>query len=1098
MDLPPTRDVLMFAGLSDLIHRHHKMIIIAWMVALVVAVPFLPMVDSVVQYEETEMAPRDLESIVASAYISERFGEMSQQPTTLIVVAAEDVLGEEAKRVVLGIEGDIANASLFGEIPEVKVTSVYSVAERYALNVIKELNTAYMEVNLTAFAIFGLPQTYRTLWQETNATAHILRDVPLWYMEAWSALNASNPGLTIVEVDDLAFQATGVRVVEMAQSLREEQRALLHAWFAVYAQAWNGSIAMAFDPVARATVAHSAAFGNISTSLPLNEQDLLYLGQVDQAFSVMDPGFVNVSAFSKQMLDQRIASLGGPMGTERMALVEEYANSTYAWWLSNGMEPSGPVFEAGVMSVSEAFGSSIPAGDLRELYLGIRQAVGGYAIFNDPPALRSTLSQFIASLPAVSKQLAPRPWVVAEAGDMGSFDVRKASLLSDRIVANSSLSDLPFRIPSDIISLLVSSDNTTTLLTLTYENIDGEADIGRRYVGDIREIVARSVEGTDVRSYVTGTDPLNVDLKEATWQDLGIIEPVTIVLVLVLIGLYFRSFVASSIPPMAIGIALGIAYAMVYLIGAYLFSMHYAVLTLLLTTMMGAGCDYCIFILSRYREERRRGRGKDDSVRQAVIWAGESIATSGATVIIGFGVLSIGRFAMLQSMGIALALGITIALLVSLTLLPSILTLLGDRLFWPAKMERSPPHRTGPGYFTRSARFAIKHARVLVLIAVVISIPTTYMAVTLGTSYDFIGAMGDSQSKRGLEALQEGFGGGKVNPTQVALELRSPLLSNDTYDPAGLAAVENISATLAGLPNVKQVTGPTRPNGAPIDYTNSSVMSQYISTANRMISDDGRSTLLTVIFMTEPFDKAAVGSIQEIRAVAAAVEEDPMVLKMYVGGSTATMYDIAELIQEDFSNMWVLVVLGIYIVLSVVLGSVINPLRSILTILLSVSWTLATTLVLFQVVLDRPVLYLVPMILTLVCLGLGMDYDILLTTRIREEVTKGMETNEAIVHAVERTGGIITACGIIMAAAFGSMMIANGYLLKEFGFALMFAILLDATVVRIYLVPAIMSLLGKWNWWAPGPIQKMNERRNRKRLQALSEAHEGLLDRTEQ
>jgi RND superfamily putative drug exporter len=199
-----------------------------------------------------------------------------------------------------------------------------------------------------------------------------------------------------------------------------------------------------------------------------------------------------------------------------------------------------------------------------------------------------------------------------------------------------------------------------------------------------------------------------------------------------------------------------------------------------------------------------------------------------------------------------------------------------------------------------------------------------------------------------------------------------------------------------------------------------------------------------------------------------------------------------DMVWTDFGQMEYLVVIGIYVVLLLVLASVFSPLKSILTILLSISWTLALTLLIFQVYLGQPVLYLVPMILLVVCLGLGMDYDILLITRMREEVVKGMINHDAIVHAVEKTGAIITACGVIMASAFGSMMLSNGYLLKQFGFALMFAILLDATIVRIYLVPAIMSLMGHWNWWAPGPIRRMNERRDRKRLRELKEAEESL------
>jgi RND superfamily putative drug exporter len=274
-------------------------------------------------------------------------------------------------------------------------------------------------------------------------------------------------------------------------------------------------------------------------------------------------------------------------------------------------------------------------------------------------------------------------------------------------------------------------------------------------------------------------------------------------------------------------------------------------------------------------------------------------------------------------------------------------------------------------------------------------------------------------------------------------------------------------------------------------------MESYRPVLSPMVSGDQRSVLLTITFEDEPFAMRSINTIQELRDIAAQNQGKEGIDRVLVGGATASMFDISAMTQDDFRTMAVVVIVGIYIVLMVVLGSLINPLRSILTILLSISWTLAVTLLLFQEVLGQPVLYLVPLILFLVCMGLGMDYDILLTTRIREEVAKGRDTNDAIVYAVEQTGGIITACGIIMAAAFGSMMLSSGFLLKQFGFALMFAILLDATVVRIYLVPAIMSLLGKWNWWAPGPLKRMNDQRNHRRVEALMDAENSALAEAE-
>ena len=192
-----------------------------------------------------------------------------------------------------------------------------------------------------------------------------------------------------------------------------------------------------------------------------------------------------------------------------------------------------------------------------------------------------------------------------------------------------------------------------------------------------------------------------------------------------------------------------------------------------------------------------------------------------------------------------------------------------------------------------------------------------------------------------------------------------------------------------------------------------------------------------------------------------------------VGGSTAAMSDVSGTVSQDFLTMRVVVLIGIYVVLLLVLGSLLIPLRLIMTVLLNVTWTIAMTMLIFQFGFGSPVLWMMPLILFVVAMGLGMDYDIFLTTRIREEVLKGKTDEKAIAAAVERTGGIITACGLVMAGAFGSMMLSQTILLREFGFGLAFAILLDAMILRIYLVPAIMLLLQKWNWYAPGRLQRV-------------------------
>jgi putative drug exporter of the RND superfamily len=670
-------------------------------------------------------------------------------------------------------------------------------------------------------------------------------------------------------------------------------------------------------------------------------------------------------------------------------------------------------------------------------------------------------------------------WAIDEVAAEGrSASMITFSAIAERIVQNSSISDFPIPLPSAMVDTFVNvPSNDTMLVAVTFTGADGGAGSSTGDIETIRGLLTEVLEGhPSISAYVTGTDAITLDTETSMNEDIERIDPFTIILVVVLIGLYFRSFVASTVPPAIIGLGLGISFSAVYFIGTYFMSVNYTILTLLLTSMLGAGCDYCIFILSRYKEERKKGNDKRTAVETSITWAGQAISMSGLTVIIGFGALSLGSMDIVRSMSI-LAIGIACALLLALTLLPSIIMLLGDKMFWPSRSEKV--RKKENGFFTKSAKFSIKHAKAILLAAILISLPATYMVMTLETSYDFIATMPDTESKQGLVIVSDGFGGGKITPTEVGIELSSSIF-NETggWDISNMDLIESLCENLTKLDNVRSVTSPTRPFGELIDYSTISNSSSIESTLydnymRTMVGDSTCTVLITVVLEAEPFAARSIDSINEIRdSVEDYANENAGLEGVHVSGGTALMYDMSITTQNDFWTIAVVVIIGIFCMLMFALGSVINPLRSILTIVLSISWTLAITMVLFQYVFGQSIIWTMPLILLVVCLGLGMDYDILLTTRVREETRRGRSNNDAIVHAVEQTGGIITACGMIMAGAFGTMMLSQGWLLREFGFALMFAILLDATVVRIYLVPAIMSLLGKWNWWAPGRLQK--------------------------
>jgi RND superfamily putative drug exporter len=178
-------------------------------------------------------------------------------------------------------------------------------------------------------------------------------------------------------------------------------------------------------------------------------------------------------------------------------------------------------------------------------------------------------------------------------------------------------------------------------------------------------------------------------------------------------------------------------------------------------------------------------------------------------------------------------------------------------------------------------------------------------------------------------------------------------------------------------------------------------------------------------------------------------------------------------VNAQFNQIIAYVMVGVAIMLLIVLGSLFLRLFAIVSVIMSMAWTLAATVLVFQHFYNFPLLFITPLALFVLLLGLGTDYNIFILTGIREEASKGASLNEAITTAVERTGGIITAAALILAGSLATLMISNNLLLKEFGFAFCFSIVIDAMIVRTYVVPPVMSLVGKWNFYAPGRLQRV-------------------------
>ena len=707
--------------------------------------------------------------------------------------------------------------------------------------------------------------------------------------------------------------------------------------------------------------------------------------------------------------------------------------------------------------------------------------------------------------------------------------------------------------------------------------------------GTVRELVsqAKATAGlSEYKSYVTGSAAITYDTLQGANADVAKVDPISILLIILLLGLFFWTLVTALAPPLVVGTAYGVVLALTFALGQFL-DIFYITKTIVLVSMLGAGCDYSIFIISRYREERKLGHNKEDALTEAIKWAGESVFTSGLAVIIGFAVMACCSFMLIRTMAIVLALGIVLAMLAALTLVPAILSVVGDKIFWPRTIESytaGSPMRSkgaysklvnfGKKYFRAAGKFSTKHAVPVVIVAVLLTVPLGYVALTSDTSFDMVSVMPDSEAKEGVGVMTDYADGGMVMPTYALMHLENPIATitsipdtpygilewnesvaetylngladiskqikerdkeniSQVYEPAqwnfffqlvklmliqqGLphenkdvnaeicnnaflpdaitlqlkqffaTGLDGHGHDAAGnnvidldpfddfaLPDLTSATGITKvPLTNLIDYS--------INVGAGMISTDGTYVQMMIIVKDEPMSVTSMDSIGTARSTIESVISEnnyTWITGTWVLGTAAVLYDISDVVNKEFNYIEIGVIILIYVLLLVVLRSYFTPIRSLATIMMSVVWTLGLLHLVFGTILTKDIVWIVPIVLFVICLGLGMDYDILVTTRIREGKTKGLSNDDAITAALEKSGPIITLCGLIMGGTFLTLLISGSAMLQEIGFALGFAILVDSLFVVPYVVPALMHLMGDWSWKGPGKKKMEQESEN--------------------
>ncbi|MEU6123374.1 MMPL family transporter [Streptomyces sp. NPDC047123] len=554
-------------------------------------------------------------------------------------------------------------------------------------------------------------------------------------------------------------------------------------------------------------------------------------------------------------------------------------------------------------------------------------------------------------------------------------------------------------------------------------------------VKTLRDDLKPELKGTGLTAGITGSAAQALDESDASERAGLLVGVGTIVIIVVLLLVIFRSPIIALLPVVLIGLISPMATGLIASANkAFDMKADSSIQELLTVVLFGVGTDYILFLLFRYREALRAGEDPKSGMVHAVERVGEAITSAAGAVIVAFAALTLSSLGMLRSMGPALAIAVFVTLLAGLTLVPAVVSLLGTKVFWPSKSWQREPHGTG---FARLGAAIARKPAVWALVSALFMGALTLGALGYRANFDLAGSSlpKDKESMVALDDLQKGFPAGTTDPTSV-------YLSSTTDRPVPPEQAAAFRERLSDVPGVGEV-GPPRP------------------------SPDRTTASYSVILSDPPASDDALATVKD-RLRPTAHEQAPAGTQALVGGTTAVYVDINKAVDRDYSVVFPVAALAIMVILGLLLRSLVAPWYLMLSVALGFGATLGATSLIFQQIGSQPgLMFMLPVIMYLFVVALGTDYNILMVSRLREEAREGRTPHDAAGTAVRHSGPTIGSAGVILAGTFATLMLAGNSTLSQMGFSLSFGILIAAFVMAMIFTPALTALIGHAAWW-PG------------------------------
>ncbi len=605
---------------------------------------------------------------------------------------------------------------------------------------------------------------------------------------------------------------------------------------------------------------------------------------------------------------------------------------------------------------------------------------------------------------------------------------------------------------------LVSADRKTTIIPVTL-------------VGSLEEAVAHGPDvltvlhglqdaAPDFTILTVGDASLNEEVNTLAEEDIARGESIGASVAFVILIVLFGALVAAFVPLILAIISIGIAFGLAAIVSQFN-ELSFVVTSIIPMIGLAVGIDYALFVVERYREERRRGADSQDAIEIAGSTASRAVLFSGMTVILALAGLFIAPTNDYRSISTGAILVVAVAVIATLTLIPAVIALLGDRLDWPrrrtytaetaARQSAWDRETIHSGFWGSISRVVMGKPIVSLVVAVGFLVLCATPAFSLNEGFNFASALPDElESKAAYNILDAEFSAGLISPVEIVVDA-----------PLGDPATEDAIATI-----IQRLSEATTADGVPV-----------YGAVTTTRSADNDIALISVPMNLDPDTEAATDAVRHLRDVMI----PPVAATLPAGqilttGLSANNVDFLEVL-DTYTPIVFLFVLGLsFLLLVIVFRSLVVAAKAIVMNLLSVGAAYGLIVWVFQEgnlvgffgfqqtnVIEAGL----PLFMFAVLFGLSMDYHVFLLSRIREHYDRSHNNAESVAVGLQRTAKIITGAALIMVAVFGGFASASLVFIQQLGFGLGVAILLDATIVRSILVPSAMALLGDRNWYLP-------------------------------